>query len=111
MNYSIAIYVRSNPINDEKINSQITTIMEQIIKDYEGEPVRIYLYMDNGFSAIQSDRPGYRAMIDEIEMDEEVIDAIYVTGYDRIARSMRDRHDLVQITERCKINLVAVNNK
>lgn len=111
MNNTIAVYVRSTTTDDESINSQIATIMEQVIKDYGGEPVRIYLYMDNGYSAKQSDCPGYKAMLQEDDMSEDVFDAIYVTDYTRIARNMSDLHDLVQITEEFKINLIAVNNK
>lgn len=111
MNHTIAVYVRSTTIDDESINSQIATIMERVIKDYDGEPVRIYLYMDNGYSVKQSDCPGYKAMLEEADMDEEVFDALYVTDYTRIARNMSDLHDLVRITEGFKINLRAVNNK
>lgn len=111
MNHTIAVYVRSTTIDDESINSQIATIMERVIKDYDGEPVRIYLYMDNGYSAKQADCPGYKAMLAEDDMSEEVFDAIYVTDYTRIARNMSDLHDLVRTTEEFKINLIAVNNK
>ncbi len=111
MNYTIAIYARSTTTDDESINNQIATIMERVIKDYNGEPIRIYLYVDNGYSAKQSDCPGYKAMLEEPDMEEEVFDAIYVTDYTRIARNMGDLHDLVKITEEFKINLIAVNNK
>lgn len=111
MNHTIAVYVRTTSIDDESINSQIATIMEQVIKDYDGEPVRMYLYMDNGYSAKQSDCPGYNAMLKEADMEEEVFDALYVTDYNRIARNMSDLHDLVRITEGFKVNLIAVNNK
>ena len=83
----IAIYCRTAQESPEAIQLQKKQVLEAItvkLPKMESTPV-LEFFEDDGYSGLDLRRPGYKALLQEIEKGE--IDAVAVTDVTRIGRS------------------------
>lgn len=79
------IYARINNKNDDSIKNQ-----EELLKLYSNEKKFNIkeVFVDNGYSGINFDRPSFKSMVDYVKTND--IDLIVVKSIDRISRNIID---------------------
>ncbi len=66
-------------------------------------------YADGGFTAANTDRPGFQRLMADVEAGK--IDAVIVYKIDRLSRSLRDFGRLMDVFEHCGVSFVSVTQR
>ena len=100
------IYVRTNNKDDYSIKNQ-----EELLKSYLNDKnFNIKeVFVDNGYSGTNFNRPSFRSMIDYIKNND--IDLIVVKSIDRISRSTIDTINFLKEMKDLNIKVLDINNR
>ena len=100
-NIKVGIYCRVGNKDQLAIKNQKEKLKEYCkVNDYE-----IYkIYEDNGYSATDSNRPGYNAMLTDLK--ESKFNTIMVFSIDRLTRSAIEMEQILKLLEdyNCSLN-------
>ena len=101
-NIKVGIYCRVGNKDQLAIKNQKEKLKEYCkVNDYE-----IYkIYEDNGYSATDSNRPGYNAMLTDLK--ESKFNTIMVFSIDRLTRSAIEMEQILKLLEdyNCSLNI------
>ncbi|MBU5269442.1 recombinase family protein [Clostridium cochlearium] len=94
---SIAIYSRKSKFTGkgESIENQINKCKKFIEYKFEGNVENIEVFIDEGFSGKNEDRPEYQKMMKLIKNKE--IDSLIIYKLDRLGRNARDIHNAMAL--------------
>ena len=100
------IYVRTNNKDDYSIKNQ-----EELLKTYLNDKnFNIKeVFVDNGYSGTNFNRPSFRSMIDYIKNND--IDLIVVKSIDKISRSTIDTINFLKEMKDLNIKVLDINNR
>jgi site-specific DNA recombinase len=103
----IAIYCRTAQESPEAIQLQKKQILEMIQAkgSIAGEAPVIEIFEDDGYSGLNSDRPGYAALLQKI--DQGGIDAAAMTDVTRIGRSSTLLYGFITLLKQKGIRLIS----
>lgn len=91
----VAVYIRTALENNEEVKRQEDSLLEI----YTEEPYVIYdIYIDNGYSAVDRNRPAFQRMLNDIR--ENKIDVIATYSIDRLLRRVGDFIDLFDVLDK-----------
>ena len=95
----IAIYSRKSKFTGkgESIENQIKKCKDFIKFKFDINPDNAEIFIDEGFSGKNEDRPQYQQMISKIKNKE--IDSIIIYQLNRLGRNARDIHNTMQMCE------------
>jgi len=95
----IAIYSRKSKFTGkgESIENQINKCKDFIRFKFDVDPQNAELFIDEGFSGKNEDRPEYQKMISKIKSKE--IDSVIIYQLNRLGRNARDIHNTMQMCE------------
>lgn len=93
----IAIYIRVSTLEQANNNYSIGEQTERLQNYCKAMNWEIYkIYVDPGYSGANTDRPGLKSLIADVE--EGLIDKVVVYKLDRLSRSQLDTLDLIENT-------------
>ena len=96
-NYDVGLYIRLSREDDDKIyESESITNQKSLLMQYVKENnLRVYnIYIDDGYSGTNFDRPGFKKMIDDIENHK--INMIVTKDMSRLGRDYIGTGELVE---------------
>lgn len=95
----IAIYTRKSKFTGkgESIENQIEKCQKFIEFKFSLEPEDIEIFVDEGFSGKNEDRPQYQVMMHKIKNKE--INSIVIYQLNRLGRNARDIHNTMQLCD------------
>lgn len=95
----IAIYSRKSKFTGkgESIENQIKKCKDFIQFKFETDPENSIIFIDEGFSGKNENRPEYQHMISKVKSGE--IDSIVIYQLNRLGRNARDIHNTMQMCE------------
>lgn len=95
----IAIYSRKSKFTGkgESIENQIKKCKDFIRFKFETDPEDALIFIDEGFSGKNENRPQYQQMIAKVKARE--IDSIVIYQLNRLGRNARDIHNTMQMCE------------
>lgn len=95
----IAIYSRKSKFTGkgESIENQIKKCKDFIQFKFETDPEDSIIFIDEGFSGKNENRPEYQQMISKVKSRE--IDSIVIYQLNRLGRNARDIHNTMQMCE------------
>lgn len=95
----IAIYSRKSKFTGkgESIENQIKKCHDFIKFKFDIDPNNSEIFIDEGFSGKNEDRPQYQKMISKIKSKE--IDSVIIYQLNRLGRNARDIHNTMQMCE------------
>ncbi|WP_294156194.1 recombinase family protein [uncultured Clostridium sp.] len=95
----IAIYSRKSKFTGkgESIENQINKCRDFIQFKFETDPDNALIFIDEGFSGKNENRPQYQLMISKVKSGE--IDSIVIYQLNRLGRNARDIHNTMQMCE------------
>lgn len=95
----IAIYSRKSKFTGkgESIENQIIKCKQFIQFKFDADPENAEIFIDEGFSGKNENRPRYQEMISKVKNKE--IDCIIIYQLNRLGRNARDIHNTMQMCE------------
>lgn len=95
----IAIYTRKSKFTGkgESIENQIKKCQDFIQFKFDVDPANAEIFIDEGFSGKNENRPRYQEMINKVKNKE--IDSIIIYQLNRLGRNARDIHNTMQMCE------------
>jgi DNA invertase Pin-like site-specific DNA recombinase len=104
----IAIYCRTAQESPKDIQLQKKQVLGKIqtMGSILGEAPVIEFFEDDGYSGLNSDRPGYLALLQRIE--QGTIDVVAMTDVTRIGRSSTLVYDFISLLKRKGIRLISL---
>lgn len=104
----LAIYTRKSKYSDksESIDSQIN-FCKQFAKVHYQDIENFEIYVDEGFSGKNSDRPQYKKLLNDLKTGE--FKALICYKIDRISRSLVDFTNLQEYLKKYDINLISAS--
>lgn len=105
----VAIYSRKSKYSGkgESIQSQIDLCKEYANKHYNID--KFIIYEDEGFSGGSSDRPNYKAMINDAK--KGIFDILMCYRLDRISRSIADFSDTIELLKSNDISFISLREQ
>lgn len=96
---AIAIYSRKSKFTGkgESIENQIMKCNQFIQFKFDKDPKEAEIFIDEGFSGKNEDRPEYQRMISKVKNKE--IDSIVIYQLNRLGRNARDIHNTMQMCD------------
>lgn len=106
--HKLAIYTRKSKYSDksESIESQIN-FCKQFAKVHYPDVKDFEIYVDEGFSGKNSDRPQYKKLLNDLKSD--VFIALICYKVDRISRSLVDFTNLQEYLKKYDINIISAS--
>ena len=105
-----AVYIRvSTPgqaINGESLDMQKERLIEYV-KAHDWELYKAY--EDGGFSGKDTDRPGFQAMLSDVQQNK--FDVLLVYKIDRLSRSILDFHTTMKVLQEHNISFVSLTQQ
>ncbi len=99
----IALYARKSKFTGkgESVQNQVSICKKYVAEHFQDEKWELSVYIDEGASGKNMDRPEMKKMMQDIEADK--IDLLICYRLDRVSRNVRDFSNLIgQLTERKK---------
>lgn len=96
-NYNVGIYIRLSREDDDKTyESESITNQKSLLLQYANEnKLRVYdIYVDDGYSGTNFDRPGFKKLIDDIEHNK--INMVITKDMSRLGRDYIGTGELVE---------------
>ncbi|WP_459482059.1 recombinase family protein [Clostridium saccharoperbutylacetonicum] len=96
---NLAIYCRKSKFTGkgESIENQIKKCKDFIKFKFDIDPENIEIFIDEGFSGKNENRPEYQKMISKIQSNE--INSIIIYQLNRLGRNARDIHNTMQLCD------------
>lgn len=109
---NFGIYARKSVFSDtsDSIRVQIDLCKDYINRQYAAEQKNIIIYNeDEGFTGANTNRPGYKKMISDIE--NKRIDAIICYKIDRISRDVKDFSNIFDFMQKHGVSFASVKEQ
>ena len=110
--YNVGIYIRLSREDDEKTyeSESITNQKSLLLQYVEENNLRVYdIYVDDGYSGTNFDRPGFKRLINDIESKK--INMVITKDMSRLGRDYIGTGNLIEKYLGCKLDVVLSNNK
>jgi DNA invertase Pin-like site-specific DNA recombinase len=110
------IYARGRCLSSSKVDGEELLLTElqvdrcRVVAFAHGLEVAA-AFRDHGESANNSERPGLRAMLDQIDSGEITTDFVIVTSFDRLSRTTNQMAALIARLHRLNIEVLAAGDE
>ena len=110
--WNVAVYARLSSDDGDKAESNSITSQKEIIRDYVAKHPEFVIaeeYVDDGFSGVNFERPGFKKMLEDIQAKK--VDCIICKDLSRFARNYIDAgRYLEKIFPYIGIRFIAIND-
>lgn len=103
-----AIYIRTAKLTERSVIAKQKRKLLEYAAQQGDTILRQYIYMDNGESGLNHDRPKLQRLLRAIEHGE--ISKVYVYDHARLSRDVLYLHKLLELFKQKNVTLVAVGS-
>lgn len=103
---SIAGYIRTSSDDSAQVLSQVGLIVQSLLAGENPKSCSFQLYIDNGFSGLDTSRPAYQALLQDMN-DGKVLQLILV-DMDRLSRGGEAYEEIIHIARECNVEIVTI---